>query len=214
MKKLLLVSALAGLASFAALAESNLVSPAPAAAVASARVDVRVRVPRVLYLRVGTGTSFSSDGTIDLIDFSVPAANVGDNTPVAATAGSGDLGGGAVTVRVLGNGGNITLNSTTTGPLTTGTAGEVIGWDRITVAPAALATTTLNFNNGAITHPAFNTGAGGGAGTPTLLTATNKLVRQEGKWTYSYANADVVAAGTYGGVGVNNGRVNYTATMP
>jgi hypothetical protein len=40
------------------------------------------------------------------------------------------------------------------------------------------------------------------------------MVRQEGKWTYSYANNQVVAAGTYGGAGVNNGRVTYTATMP
>ena len=67
-------------------------------------------------------------------------------------------------------------------------------------------------SNGAITHPTFN--ATGGAGTAVTLTATNKLVRQEGRWTYSYANADVVAAGVYGGADVNNGRVSYTATMP
>jgi hypothetical protein len=45
------------------------------------------------------------------------------------------------------------------------------------------------------------------------LTATNKLVRVEGKWTYTYLNATLPAAGTYGGTIVKNGRVTYTATQ-
>jgi hypothetical protein len=44
------------------------------------------------------------------------------------------------------------------------------------------------------------------------LTATAKLVRFEGKWTYTYLNTTAPAGGSYGGVGVNNGRVTYTAT--
>ena len=47
----------------------------------------------------------------------------------------------------------------------------------------------------------------------TTLTATNKVVRVEGKWTYSYLNTNSVAAGTYGGTVAKNGRVTYTATQ-
>ena len=36
----------------------------------------------------------------------------------------------------------------------------------------------------------------------------------DAKWTFSYANTAAVPAGTYGGVNVNNSRVIYTATMP
>ncbi len=39
------------------------------------------------------------------------------------------------------------------------------------------------------------------------------VVNQSAAWTYSYANSVVVPAGTYGGVGVNNGRVTYTASV-
>jgi hypothetical protein len=118
-----------------------------------------------------------------------------------------------VTVRVYGNGGNVSLNSATTGPLTTGTAGETIPWSQISVTGGALAATTSGFTNAAITHPAFNTGASGGNGTAATLTATNRLVRVEGKWTYSYLNTGIPAAGTYGGTVAKNGRVTYTATQ-
>lgn len=192
-----------------AQAESRFVTGSGALS-ASASLDFIVTIPRVLFLRVGTGTDYAGNGAIDLISFAVPAAAVGNGTAVAGTGG--DLSGGAVTVRVLGNGGDISLNSATSGPLTTGTAGQTIGWNRILVTPAALPTTTAGFANMAIAHPTFN--ATGGAGAPVTLMATNRLVRQEGLWTYSYANADVVAAGTYGGAGVNNGRASYTVTMP
>ena len=81
------------------------------------------------------------------------------------------------------------------------------------MATAALAATTTGFTNAAITHPAFNTSAGGGAGAATTLTAAVKVVRVEGKWTYTYLNTTVPAAGTYGGSVVKNGRVTYTATQ-
>lgn len=215
MKKIAILSAFAAFGlPLAALAESNLNSPAPANGVATSRLDFRITVPRVLFLQVGTGTSNANNTAIDLIDFVVPAANVGDGTVVAGSATSGDQTAGAVTIRVMGNGGNITLNSSTTGQMNDGAAADSVGWNRINVTAAALAATTANYTNGAIVHPAFNNTTAGGAGTATTLTATNKVVRQEGKWTFAYANQDVLAAGTYGGVGVNNGRVSYTATMP
>jgi hypothetical protein len=191
-------------------AESDIVS---GAGNASAKLDFRVTIPRVLYLRVGAG-SLADDATVNLIDFTVPAGAVGNGAPVAATVASGDLGNGAVTVRLFGNNGDISLNSATTGPMTNGVATETLPWSQITVTPNALAATTPGYTNSALSHPAFNNGAAGGAGTATVLTAANKVIRQEARWTYAYANANVLAAGTYGGVNANAGRVTYTATMP
>lgn len=208
--RLALLAGLAAAVQAPAHAESQVVSGSSGTLTATAHLDLIVTIPRVLYLRVGTGTEYANSASIDMVSFAVPAASVGNGTPVAGTGG--DLGSGAVTVRVMGNGGDITLNSSTTGPLNNGTTSQQIGWDQITVASGALANTTANFNNGSITHPSFN--PTGGAGASVLLPASNKMVRQEGKWTYSYANNNVVAAGTYGGAGVNNGRVTYTATMP
>ena len=214
MKKLILVSilSLASLLSIPALAESQYVNPATAGSVATARVDFTIIIPQSLFLRVGTSSgNTATDGTIDSIVFTVPAANVGDGTVIAGVGG--DLTAGAVTVRVYGNGGNISLNSNTTGPLNDGVVGENIPWSQINVASAALAATTPSFTNAAITHPAFNLGAAGGAGTATTLTAVGKVVRVEGKWTYTYLNTIVPAAGTYGATVARNGRVTYTATQ-
>ncbi|WP_411885918.1 hypothetical protein [Polaromonas sp. YR568] len=214
MKRIVALSAL-GLASLLALpakAESTFTTPATTASTAAARLDFSIVIPQVLFLRVGTSAgNTSTTATVDATTFTVPAANVGDASVIAGVGG--DLTAGAVTVRVYGNGGNITLNSATTGALTTGTASETIAWSQISVAGAALASGTSGFTNAAITHPAFNTGASGGNGTATTLTATNRLVRVEGKWTYSYLNANMPAAGTYGGTVANKGRVTYTATQ-
>jgi hypothetical protein len=189
-----------------AQAESNFVVTAAGAFTATARLDFNVTIPRLLYLQVGSGSNFSNNPTIDLIDFAVPVAVLGDGSPVAGTGG--DLGAGSVSVRVLGNGGNIALKSSTTGPLSTGPGGASIAWSQIGVAVAAHPAPTAGFTNTGIAHPAFDNAGG------TILTTTNGLVQQEGKWTYSYLNQALVAAGTYGGVGVNNGRVTYTASMP
>lgn len=206
------VIALASLFSASAQAESQFVGPAIVGSTANARLDFTIVIPQVLFLRVGTSSgNAATDGTINGITYTVGAANVGDGSVIAGVGG--DLTAGAVTVRTYGNGGNISLNSTTTGPLTTGIAGEVIPWSQIAVAGAALAATTPGFTNAAIAHPAFNTAAGGGAGTATTLTATNKIVRVEGRWTFTYLNANAVAAGTYGGTVARNGRVTYTATQ-
>ncbi len=214
MKKLILVTttAYAALLAAPAQAESTFFTPAITGSTATARLDFSIVIPQVLFLRVGTSSGNAvTDGTVDALAFTVPAANVGDSTVIAGTGG--DLTAGAVTVRAYGNGGNITINSGTTGALTTGNVGEVIPWSQINVVGAALGSTTAGFTNAAITHPAFNLAVGGGAGTATTLTATNKVVRVEGKWTYSYLNASAVAAGTYGGTIAKNGRITYTATQ-
>ena len=194
-----------------ALAESNTTSPAATNAIAVGRLDFTVVVPAVLFLRIGTGGAVGVAGAvIDGLTFTVPATNIGDSTAVAGTGG--DLAAGAVTVRVFSNfGSNVTLNSAVTGQLLS-VAGDTIPWSQIAVVPAALTTATAGFTNTGITHPAFSALPGGGAGTATTLTAVSRLVRQEGKWTFTYSNAAVVPAGTYG-TSARNGRVTYTATQ-
>ena len=192
-------------------AESNINTPTPANGTASARLDFRVTIPRILFLQVGTGTPFVNalNGTnLNLIDFVVTPANLGGG-PITATPTSGDLGAGAVTVRVFGNDGAIGLTSTTTGNLTNA-AGDTIPWTEIAVAPAA-GTASGVFQSVSIPHPTFVSGL---TSPPVSLTATAKVVRSAGTWTYTFANSAPYAAGTYGGVGVLNGRVTYTATLP
>ena len=186
-----------------ASAESSFVTGA-GTLTATARVDFRITIPKILFLQVGTGAMFANDATVNLIDFVVPAANIGDGTPVAATALSGDLGNGVVTAIVRGNNGNINLVATNGGALNNGGA-DTIPWTQITTTPTALAGYTTQ-----LTPPTLaNT-----TSAPVTLTAVNKVVNQGAQWTYAYANANIVAPGTYGGVNVNNGRVTYTATLP
>ncbi|MGL4574130.1 MAG: hypothetical protein ACRCV9_04985, partial [Burkholderiaceae bacterium] len=164
----------------------------------------RITIPKVIYLRVGTGTALADNGAINLIDFAPAAAVLGSGTAVAATAGSGDLGNGAVTAQVIGNNGTITFTSTTAGALNNG-AGDTISYSQIGTAVAALTSAT------ALAHPTL---ADGATTTLTLAPATGKVVNRDARWTYTYLNTAVPAAGTYGGVSTNNGRVTYTASMP
>ena len=214
MKKLLLIAAVAGALPFAAQAESNFAT-GTSGLTATAHVDFIVTVPKVLFLQVGTGTSYATNATVNNMTFAVPAGSVGNGTAVVPTGG--DLAGGnGVTVRVLGNSGNVSLTDTTTGQLSSGVVGNpTIPWTDIAVTAGALATTTTGFTNAAIAHPPFNNAAGGGvSATPTTLTATGGLVRQEGSWTFAYANTATLPAGTYGSTAGNNGIVTYTATAP
>jgi len=158
----------------------------------SARVDFQITIPRFLSLRVGT-----AGAPIDLVSFTVPAANVGNATPVAGTGG--DLGAGSVTAAVLGNGGNVTLQATTGGPIGNGAAGT-IAWSQITTASS----------NPSLPAPVLANGASSGV----AVAATNGVVNQTATWTYSFANSNVIEAGTYGGVNTNNSRVTYTASLP
>ena len=74
-------------------AESNVQTGAATAAPgATAHVDFTIVIPKILYLRVGNGSSYStgaltSVNTIDLITFSPAPGTVGNGTPVAGTGG-------------------------------------------------------------------------------------------------------------------------------
>ncbi len=200
------LSAAVGLASLGAPmlanAESNLQTGA-GALTATARLDFRVTVPKVLFLQVGTGSALATNTAINLIDFVVPAANLGDGTGIAATAASGDLGNGTVTAKVLGNNGNVTLTSTTVGALGNG-AGDTLSFAQIATTPAVLTSAT----------PLAAPGLADATTTSTTVPATGKIVNRDAKWTFSFLNTALVAPGTYGGVNANNSRVTYTASMP
>lgn len=188
----------------AASGESNF-QTGTTALTATAHVDFQISIPKFLFLRVGTGTGTAAGGyatlaTIDEITWAPTAAQVGGGS-LAGTGG--DLTGGVETAVVVANNGNVTLSSTTTGPLNDG-AGDTISFTTISTTATHNTTTTT------LAPPAL----ADGATTTTTLTAVNKVVQQDAKWAYTYANATSPPAGTYGGVNTNGGRVTYTASLP
>ena len=111
------VAALGLIAMTPALAESDFVTGNGAIA-ANAAVDFEINVPRFIRFQVG-----STGATQDLVSFDVNANTMGDGNDVAATT-NGTLG-----VSLLGNVGDISLDATTTGPLSNGT--DDISWTEI-----------------------------------------------------------------------------------
>ncbi len=203
--RLALVSAaiLITLSPLGARAESNITTGAGSPLTATARLDFRITVPKVLFLQIGTGTNLAANGAINLIDFSVPAANVGDGTAIAATALSGDVGNGTISAKVIGNNGAVSLTSTTTGALSNGTD---------TISFAQIGTTVATWTSAtALTPPTF---VDGGTSATVTVPAAGKIVNRDARWTFTYLNTAAVPPGTYGGVNTNNSRVTYTASMP
>jgi hypothetical protein len=191
-----------------AAAESNIQTSTTGAALsASARVNFSIVIPKALYLRVGTGSAYTTgtlaaNATVDTVTFSPAAGAVGSGTPVAGTGG--DLTGGVETAAVVSNGGNVSLVATATGALSDG-AGNTIPYTQITTAASAGTYATL------LNAPTL---ANGTSNTITLTAPASKIITADAKWTYQYANAAAVPAGTYGNTVANNGQVTYTATMP
>jgi hypothetical protein len=190
-----------------ASAESNVQTGAATATPgATAHVDFTIVIPKILYLRVGNGSSYTtgsqtSVGTVDLITFAPAAGTVGNSIAVAGTGG--DLPGGGETAAIVSNSGNVTLSVTASAAGLIDGAGDSIPFSQITTTAATLTSGT------ALQAPALGT-----AGTVVLTAPATKFISQDAKWTYSYLNTATVPGGTYGGVNVNNGRVVYTATMP
>jgi hypothetical protein len=187
LKKVTLAAAVAAAVALplAAQAESN-VSTGAGALSATARVNFSIVIPRFLFLQVGTGTLLAANATIDTISFAPAVAVVGNGTAVAGTGGN--LTAGAVTARIIGNTGNVTLAATGPANLTSGS--DTIPWTQIATAVT-----------GGVTHPTIN-------GANATFTAASGVVNVNGTWTYSYLNTLTPAAGTY------TGQVLYTATAP
>jgi hypothetical protein len=201
-----------------AFAESNVQTGAGVTTGATAHVDFSIVIPKVLFLRVGTGSTYpgsltgttpalSSVTTVDEIIFTLTPAQA--MTPLATVAGTGgDLNGGVETAALVSNSGSVTLGASTVGALNDGgTTPDTIAWTQITTAATANTSTTV------LQPPVLVNGTG------TTLAVTpptgSKIIQQDAKWTYSYANgATVPAGGTYGGINTQNSRVTYTASAP
>ena len=200
-----LVAALSLLVPLTGSAESNY-QTGTTGLTSTAHVDFLITIPTLRFLRVGTGTGTASGGyatlaTVDKITFAPTAAQVGNGTAIAGTGG--DLSAGTETAVVVANNGNVTLSSSTTGPLSDG-SGDTISYASIATSAAHNTTATT------LAAPAL----ANGATTTITLTAVGKIVQQDAKWTYSYANTATPPAGTYGGVNANGSRVTYTASVP
>src|ERR1700731_4295699 len=93
-----------------AFAESNVQTGAATASPgATAHVDFAIVIPKILYLRVGSGSAYTATGTglrsvntVDLIPFSPAAGAVGNGTAVAGT-GCHIAGGAAQTAAIVSN---------------------------------------------------------------------------------------------------------------
>jgi len=185
-----------------ARAESNFqTGPLVGALTATTHLDFQIVIPKMIYLRVGTGVDRTTVATVDLINFAVPAANVGDASVIAGTGG--DLGAGQVTARVISNLGTVTLSTITPNGIKD-VAGDVISYSQIALAVG------LNTSVTALTPPAMTDGTT----TTSTIAPVASVVNRDAKWTFTYLNSAVVAPGTYGGVNANNSRVTYTASMP
>lgn len=185
-------------------ANSTYVTGSATPLVATANLDFTIVVPRMLFLRVGTaGANYTTTTTIDNLVFTLPGVNNGDGTVIAGVGG--DLAAGSVTARLIGNAGPISFTSSTVGALSNGN-GDTISYAQIATSTAVLTSAT------ALPHPTL---ADGAVTTLSITPAAGtKVVNRDAKWTFTYLNQNVVAAGTFGGVNVQNGRATYTASMP
>ncbi len=197
--------AVAGIAALpsAAQAESKFVTGTASPLTASANLDFTITIPKFVYVRIGTGSNMANSTTIDNLVYTVPAANIGDGTAIAGTGG--DLTGGQVTARVIGNNGTIAFSSQTAGALSNG-AGDTISWSQMDVAVATNTSAT------ALSHPTLVDGST--TSINLAPTSGTKVTNLDAKWTFTYKNQNIVPAGTYGGVNTNNGRVVYAVSMP
>ena len=172
-----------------AQAESDINSGAAAGLNAATRLDFRVAVPRMIFLRIGSGVNFADNATINRVTFAVTPANVGSGVAVLGVPSAG-----AVQARVLSNGGNVSFTARgVLGGLASGP--RRVAWSQI--VPLA--------SGGALPHPAIGNGV---AGVASALVPVSGVVNQTAVFSFNYANSSPVASGTY------NGRVTYTAALP
>jgi len=137
--------------------------------------------PSIILIAVG-----SFGGTIDEVSFNIPAANVGDGTPVVGTP----------TIRVL--------MLARAAPANT----RIVGLVADSTTPLTSGTTTIPFSS--ISWSSSDTDIPSGTfndGIQLLTTFFNSRLVYSNH-TFQYDNSQVLAAGTY------TGRVTYTLIMP
>lgn len=162
----------------------------------SVTLNHRITYPRFLRFQVGAAGAGISAVNCDL---SAQASNLGNGTDLPCTGG--DLGGGASTVSVKSNAGQIRLTATTTGALLSGAN---------TIPYSEILTTSSSGSLPAPTLPAL----GGTSASVNVALSAGTVTDRTANWTYAFDNSTVYRSGTYGGVNVNRGRVTYTASSP
>ncbi len=175
---------------------------------ATANVDFQITIPKILYLQVGTGTLYADNTSINLLTFAPPANRVGLGCGTASdcAGAGGDLTGGAVTAVLVSNAASVSINANTSGGVLNDGGTNTIPYSKINVASAALTSPPVA-GSSLWTFPGWDTSA---TYTPSAGAATNLSA----KWTFTYANDTIPRAGTYGGINVNKGRVEFVATAP
>ncbi len=163
---------------------------------ASTALNHRINYPRFLRFRVGPAAG------IALITCNMSAVANALGTGVDQACTGGDLGGGASTVQVKSNAGQVRLTVTTTGAMQNA-AGNTIPYSEIKSASS---------DPGNLPAPVLTTGAVSPAVNVVLNAGV--VTDRAATWTYTYDNSAVYPAGTYGGVNVRRGRVTYTAAAP
>jgi len=166
-----------GLAPLAAQAESD--SDTGGSPSAVARLNLRVVIPEFLYFRVG-----STGGTIDRITFQPGAAVVGDSSPVSGTGGDAAVGSGA-SVRLLSNGGQVTIDETNDG------GGNGLNG---TTTDISLTEISVSSDDSDLDTPILSD-AGSNISSPVLNSGS--VTNRSANWTYSYDNTTVPEADTY-----------------
>ena len=166
----------------------------------NARLNFQLVYPQFLRFRVGT-----TGATVNLLQFDVPAMQVGSGATVSATSG-GDAGPSAVNVEVVGNNGQVTITPTNSGAgngIGTGTASDgFINYNQISTVSSSPQLPAPVLSN-----------AGGTTAQPTL--SAGPVTQRTAVWTYGYLNQTIPSAGTYGGAAAAlGGQVTYTASMP
>ena len=155
---------------------------------AAARLNLQVTIPKFLFFRVGT-----AGATIDTIDFSPAAANVGDSSSVSGTGGDAAAGSGA-NVRLKSNSGQVTITETNDG----GGVGLVGTSTNIALTEISVSSDDANLDTPALSN------AGGNTSSPVLN--GGNVTNRNAVWTYAYDNTTIPEADTYAV------EITYTAT--
>ena len=149
---------------------------------ASARLDFQVSVPEFLFFRVG-----SPGTTIDLVDFNLAGATLGNSTPIPATSGTVE-----VQIITSESSSSISLSSFTAGPLQSGA--DTIPFSEVTATSVG----------GNILPPALADGVTT-VGTPVTMGGATNITDT---WAFALANTISPPAGVY------TGQATYTAALP
>ena len=202
-RNILAVAAGAALAlnAFSAFAESSSAAGGSGGST-SANLDFQLTIPKFLRLQVGT-----AGATIDRIDFTPTVGQLATtpSTVVNATAGSGDLGNGSVTVTVQANPNTdvVNLTYTTTAANLSDGGTNTVPWSTIGVA-------TSGADAASLTHPAtLADGSAGDVNVVAPVTVTAGVINLSAIWTYTWNDG-----GTIYPAAVYTGRVAYRISTP